>query len=150
VNTPSPAKADAVLEALRRVMMGNNRLHAALASELGINPTELSALTHVASEPGLTPKALSALLGITTGSTTSTTDHLARAGFVVREPHPGDRRSILLDLTPAGRHAMLWVLEQYERALASTYALHPDARPDVIAGFLTDLATQFDQTVTKP
>ena len=140
---------DSVLESLRRVMLGNNRLHTAMAAQLGINPTELSALTHVASEPGLTPKALSELLGITTGSTTSTADHLTKAGFVVRQPHPVDRRSILLDLTPAGLHAMMWVVEQYERALASAYAMHPDAAPASIAVFLSDLATEFDKAVAK-
>ena len=97
----------------------------------------------------MTPEALSELLGIITGSTTSTVDHLTKSGFVVRQPHPVDRRSILLDLTPGWRHVMMWVLDQYQRALDSAYAKHPQATPASLGLFLADLAAEFDKTVAK-
>lgn len=145
---PADSTMDAVLQALRLTLAGSNRLHAAMASELGLNSTELFALGYLADAPGTTPKQLSELLGITTGSTTGTTDHLQKAGFLAREPHPQDRRSILLNLTPAGRHAVKWVLEKYETALADTYDRHPHASPASIAEFLADLAAALDRAAT--
>ncbi len=120
--------------------MGSNRLHTSMASELGVNLTGLSALSHLAAAPGMTPKQLSDLLGITTGSTTGTIDNLERSGFLRREPHPDDRRSVVLHLTPAGRHAVEWVIERYRAALETVYASHPQLPAPELAAFLDDLA----------
>jgi DNA-binding MarR family transcriptional regulator len=42
------------------------------------------------------PKDLSRVLGITTASTTSLIDRLVGSGHVRREPHPTDRRSLVI------------------------------------------------------
>jgi DNA-binding MarR family transcriptional regulator len=42
------------------------------------------------------PKDLSRFLGITTASTTSLIDRLVASGHVHREPHPTDRRSLII------------------------------------------------------
>ncbi len=139
---------DAVLGSLRRALVGSNRLHASMAAELGVNLTGLSALSHLAAAPGTTPKALSELLGITTGSTTGAVDHLVEAGFLRREPHPDDRRSVVLHLTPAGRRAVEQVIGRYRSALTSVYAAHPDTDPGELAVFLDDLANALNRSVS--
>lgn len=48
-------------------------------------------------------KELAARMGITTGTLTVNVDRLEKLGFARRLPHDTDRRSILVDLTPAGR-----------------------------------------------
>ncbi|MBB2985597.1 MarR family winged helix-turn-helix transcriptional regulator [Terracoccus luteus] len=153
-NPSTPAEGelwarDEVLAALRHTLVGSNRMHGSLAAELGINPTGLSALNHLAEMPGLTPKQLSELLGITTGSTTGATDALWKAGFLTREPHPEDRRSVVLHLTPAGRHAIGWVLEQYETALSVAYERHPDSERPQLARFLEDLAVALGENAAS-
>ena len=47
------------------------------------------------------PKDLSRILGITTASTTSLIDRLVSSGHVRREPHPTDRRSLVIVPTAA-------------------------------------------------
>jgi DNA-binding MarR family transcriptional regulator len=47
------------------------------------------------------PKDLSRVLGITTASTTSLIDRLVASGHVRREPHPTDRRSLVIEPTAA-------------------------------------------------
>ena len=40
---------------------------------------------------------------LTTSGTTKRLDRLEAAGYVAREPDPGDRRGVLIALTPQGR-----------------------------------------------
>ena len=137
-----------MLGSLRRALVGSNRLHASMAAELGVNLTGLSALSHLAAAPGMTPKQLSDLLGITTGSTTGTIDNLEKSGFLRRGPHPDDRRSVVLALTPAGRHAVDWVIGRYRSALDTVYASHPHLPADQLAAFLDDLAQALNRSVS--
>lgn len=48
-------------------------------------------------------KELAAKMGITTGTLTVNVDRLEKLGLVERIPHETDRRSILVDLSSAGR-----------------------------------------------
>ena len=52
---------------------------------------------------GLTMRALSQRLMVTGGNVTGITDQLEAEGLVQRVPHPSDRRSFSVKLTPAGR-----------------------------------------------
>ena len=45
-------------------------------------------------------------LRITVGAASKLVDRLERDGLATRRPHPDDRRSSLVDLTPAGRDAL--------------------------------------------
>jgi DNA-binding MarR family transcriptional regulator len=53
----------------------------------------------------LSPGALAASMMLSTGGTTARLDRLEKAGLVARSPDPGDRRGILVRLTPQG-HAI--------------------------------------------
>jgi len=52
---------------------------------------------------GLAMGELSSRLMVTNGNVTALADALVREGLVQREPHPGDRRSLRLRLSPAGK-----------------------------------------------
>ena len=52
---------------------------------------------------GLKMSELSQRMMVTGGNVTGITDQLEAEGLVVREPHPSDRRSVTVRLTPAGR-----------------------------------------------
>jgi DNA-binding MarR family transcriptional regulator len=56
-------------------------------------------------------------LVITVGGASKIVDRLERAGSVVRRPNPDDRRSSLVDLTPAGRAELARVTPFYDEAL---------------------------------
>jgi MarR family transcriptional regulator, organic hydroperoxide resistance regulator len=45
-------------------------------------------------------------LSITIGGTSKLIDRIESAGYCVRRPNPGDRRSALIELTPAGRRLL--------------------------------------------
>ncbi|MFE3260899.1 MarR family winged helix-turn-helix transcriptional regulator [Nocardia sp. NPDC059091] len=72
----------------------------AAATVLGVNRTDLRCL-EVLVRGESTPGALAAELGLTSGSVTTMLDRLAKLGHVTREPEPGDRRKVLVRITPA-------------------------------------------------
>jgi DNA-binding MarR family transcriptional regulator len=58
------------------------------------------AVQHLARAGELTPGQLATQLQLTSGGTTSLIHRLQRAGHITRNPHPRDRRSTILRLTP--------------------------------------------------
>ncbi|MET4136717.1 DNA-binding MarR family transcriptional regulator [Pseudarthrobacter sp. PvP090] len=111
-----------VMQGLRLVDVGTYALRMRLASQLGISTIDINAMAFVGETDGVTPKALAAALNITTGSVTAMLDRLESKGFMVRKPHPTDRRSLLLQLSPAGTHAMQWSTEHFSEAAAAVLA----------------------------
>lgn len=73
-----------------------------------LNPAQWEALRFVAraNRFSRTPAALAEYLGSTRGTVSQTLIALEQKGQVTREPSPRDRRSILLELTPAGAQTL--------------------------------------------
>ncbi|HEY5628193.1 MAG TPA: MarR family transcriptional regulator, partial [Candidatus Limnocylindrales bacterium] len=94
-----------------RVSSINKRVHAALKETLvdyGITPEDWGVLTSLSlrKEGRLSsPGALARDLELSSGAVTSRLDRLETLGFVRRLPDPGDRRGVLVELTPEGRAA---------------------------------------------
>lgn len=63
----------------------------------------LLALRTTDAKAGLSPGALVGATQVASGTMTNRIDRLARRGLVTREPDPGDRRGVLVRLTPTGR-----------------------------------------------
>jgi DNA-binding MarR family transcriptional regulator len=70
--------------------------------DLSASAWEALAVIEGAGEP-LPPKVIGERLLQTSGSITSLLDTLERHGLVRREPHPGDRRKLLVDITDKAR-----------------------------------------------
>jgi DNA-binding MarR family transcriptional regulator len=94
-----------------RVSSINKRVHNALKETLadyGITPEDWGMLTSLSlrKEGKLSsPGALARDLELSSGAVTSRLDRLESLGFVRRLPDPGDRRGVLVELTPEGRAA---------------------------------------------
>ncbi|MFE7798431.1 MarR family winged helix-turn-helix transcriptional regulator [Nocardia sp. NPDC057440] len=63
----------------------------------------LATLRRSGGETGLTAGALNRAAMVTSGAITNRIDRLATKGLVERTPDPEDRRSVRVQLTPAGR-----------------------------------------------
>jgi DNA-binding MarR family transcriptional regulator len=92
---------------LRQVTVELNLLAAGFAAENGLHPTDLRAIIHLldAERAGTvaTPGRLGTGLGLNSASVTALLDRLERLGHVRRERDPGDRRRILLSVTPSAK-----------------------------------------------
>src|SRR6478609_10907997 len=95
----------AVLHGLRSYRAAEVATRRSTRASMGMGETDLLALRYLlraqATGERVGPKDLSRTLGITTASTTSLIDRLVSSGHVRREPHPTDRRSLVIVPTSA-------------------------------------------------
>lgn len=67
--------------------------------------SEVNALANLAGRDGQTVSELAVACGARPTTLTSVLDRLERRGHITRGRRPGDRRAVLVELTPAGRRA---------------------------------------------
>lgn len=130
----------AVLHALRDYRTAEVATRRSTRDSMGMGETDLLALRYLlraqASGERVGPKDLSRILGITTASTTSLIDRLVGSGHVRREPHPTDRRSLVIvptAVTDTEVRATLGAM--HRRMLAVAEQLSPE-ESRIIVGFL--------------
>ncbi|WP_375546850.1 MarR family winged helix-turn-helix transcriptional regulator [Streptomyces gossypii] len=99
-------------------------LNQKLADAQGLHPTDLQCLNLLEQEEG--PQStgrIAEMTGLTAGSATRLVDRLTKAGLVVRQPDPHDRRRAMVALSPAARTRLNEAWEApgtaYDEALAS-------------------------------
>ena len=143
------------LEALRALLarksLADSRQRSAAAAVLGLTETDVLAIQHLAWAGALTPSRLSELLQLTSGGTTALIQRLARQGFISREPHPEDRRSSLVRLSPDGERRAAELYAPLVSALdAAASALAAEERAVVsrcLAGVASIAETQATELV---
>ncbi|UKA71063.1 MarR family winged helix-turn-helix transcriptional regulator [Arthrobacter sp. FW306-06-A] len=90
----------AVLTSLRDYRAAETEIRRSTRDSMGMGETDILALRYLlrvqASGKQVVPKDLSQFLNITSASTTSLIDRLVASGHVRREPHPSDRRSVVV------------------------------------------------------
>jgi DNA-binding MarR family transcriptional regulator len=104
VESSSGPQGSAILALQRATHATLHALAAELAS-LGLTSAEINALANLADGRGRTVSALGAAAGTRPTTLTSVLDRLERRGHITRGNRPGDRRSVYVDLTAAGRRA---------------------------------------------
>jgi DNA-binding MarR family transcriptional regulator len=132
-------------EATRRLDIALAKLHVALARRLQVSQPELMAITHISSEGVLGPSELAHRIDVTTGAVTALVDRLAERGHLERQPHPADRRKLLLAVTPHAREEVLrhvMPLAEDVRALANTFT---EEERTAIGRFLEELTAIIDR-----
>jgi DNA-binding MarR family transcriptional regulator len=80
-----------------------NAMNDRLREAHGIVTSQFEFLRYVRDHPGARVADIAAMFAIGIGATSKGMDRLADRGLLARIPNPGDRRSSLLELTPAGR-----------------------------------------------
>lgn len=89
-----------VIEALAGWQVLVAQFNDLVARRLGVSTTETQCLYVLSRFGPLTPGEISRRINLSTGATTRMLDRLSRAGYIVRNPEPSDRRRILI--APAG------------------------------------------------
>jgi len=83
----------------------SRRAREEFARRAGIGVIDYQALVFLSAGTGRPSKAVGEAFHLSSGAVTALVDRLEEAGYARREPHPTDRRSSLLVLTPAGAAA---------------------------------------------
>jgi DNA-binding MarR family transcriptional regulator len=81
------------------LLIGLHNSHTLERYQLSPSARSVLAVVEGAGQP-LEPSVIAERLMVTTGSMTSLLDNLEKRGLVRRLPHPGDRRKLLIDITP--------------------------------------------------
>lgn len=79
-----------------------NALNDHLRERHGLVTSQFEFLRHLRDHPGARVADLAATFAVGVGATSKGIDRLVRYGWVERVPHPTDRRSSVLALTPTG------------------------------------------------
>lgn len=91
--------------ALQRATHATLQVLSAELVDLGLTASEINALANLADGRGRTVSELGAAVGSRPTTLTSVLDRLERRGHITRGSRPGDRRSVLIELTPSGQSA---------------------------------------------
>ena len=116
-----------VAEELRLSGVTNDIADQVVADYLGLNRTDTRCLDIIERLDGVSAGRLASEAGLSTGAVTTVLDRLERAGYARRVQDPGDRRRVLVELTPAAR-----------RQLEELYAPLVDATMRQLEGYTTD------------
>jgi MarR family transcriptional regulator, organic hydroperoxide resistance regulator len=93
------------LLALQRATHATLQLLATELVDLDLIASEINALANLADGRGRTVSQLGAAVGARPTTLTSVLDRLERRGHITRRARAGDRRSVLIELSPSGRAA---------------------------------------------
>jgi hypothetical protein len=138
----NPSRAE-LLAQLRRVGREHSDatvlFHSALATKLGLHPTDYKALGVLNRLGPMSAGDLGRHTGLAAASVTNLIDRLVAKGFLRREPDPTDRRRALLhadvdDLTDNEFFA------SWQRSAAQVWQRYSNTELAVILDFLTDTA----------
>jgi len=113
-----------------------------IAERAGVSGTELRALFRIARMVSMTPKDLATYLGMTTGAVTAISRRLVDMGLLHRIDHPGDRRSLYLELTPHGHDVMGEIHREFNDMLSASTAALDAAQLEAFTAALTSVAAE--------
>jgi DNA-binding MarR family transcriptional regulator len=134
-----------IRESLHRKALASARQRTVLGRVLGLADTDVLAVQYLARAGRMTPGELGRLLGLTSGGTTALVQRLERAGHLRRDPHPSDRRSVLIRLTPEiGRRASDALAPMVAAIDELAGELSQDHRA-AVASFLERVATETER-----
>jgi len=103
VNSETVPSNWSALLALQRATHATLQVLSAELVDLNLTASEINALANLADGRGRTVSELGAAVGGRPTTLTSVLDRLERRGHITRSTGQGDRRAVLIELTPSGR-----------------------------------------------
>jgi MarR family transcriptional regulator, organic hydroperoxide resistance regulator len=94
-----------------------NAIDGRLKKDFGLPLTHFEPMTVIDRRPGCRVYDIASELRITTGGTSKLVDRIEASGYCRRLPNPADRRSSLLELTPAGHKLLAEASEVFDEEL---------------------------------
>lgn len=88
--------------------------------------TQCAVLTTLSREGDQTLTALTRTLNLDKAWLSRTTDNMVEEGLLIKAPHPGDRRALLLQLTEAGQQSAQALNDQLNTQAARVLARLPE------------------------
>jgi DNA-binding MarR family transcriptional regulator len=120
--------AEAIRVLMRTFTIDDGRIPPA-EGKLKYNASDFQTIGYVAEKPGCMASDVARFLGVSPTTATSILDRLERQGLLIRTRPTGDRRTVALTLTPAGREVHQAIRRQdAANCMAMLNALPPSDR----------------------
>ena len=126
-------KLDGIPLSVQEFLRAFDTVRRRLALQAGVSATELRALSRIAESETMTPKALAEFLELSTPAVSALTNQLVERDLILRNAHPRDRRSLLLELSPTGHAVMETMYLDFQQSIAD--ALQRPFAPEQLALF---------------
>jgi len=123
---------------LELVVLLNADMTESLAKD-GLTTSRVTLLWTLERTGPVPQRVLAEALGVSARAVTGLVDGLSATGFVTREPHPGDRRAILVTFTEKGRQIVRSLAEQQREFARQLFAHMPAERLDALTAGLDDV-----------
>lgn len=105
MTSSSPSPKGSALLALQRAAHATLHILSTALADLDLTAAEINVLAILADDRSRTTSELGAAVGARPTTLTSVLDRLERRGHITRGTRPGDRRVVVIELTPSGRLA---------------------------------------------
>ncbi len=116
-----------------------NAVEARLRADFGVTLPVFEFLQVISRTPACRVHDIAAELSITVGGTSKVVDRVEASGYCVRSANPGDRRSSIITLTPAGKRLLPKL----------TAAVDDELRSRLSAGVPDRSLVQLTKTLTR-
>jgi len=110
--------------------------HQVISEKLGLNATDHKCLDYLNSSGPVTAGQLAELTGLTTGAVTSVIDRLEKAGYVVRDRDPNDRRRVVVRSTGGANGSISPLFDSVIQATARILSRYNEQETRVILDFI--------------
>lgn len=138
---------------LRRVVKLNEDIGYEVRRIMSLKDTDYAAMAILMREP-MGPTELARALHITSAAATAVVDRLVRAGHAVREPHPDDRRRMIIRAVDASRAKTMEhvhpMMNMVEKELEKLDPAGQDAVLQFLTGTAASLESYRDELQNRP
>lgn len=132
----------ALIDQLRAFTTETDRYVEVRGGQAGLHRTHLRALAHVMEaerkEEPMTPGRLATALNLSSPATSALLERLESAGHVVRQPTPGDRRSVTLEVTPSARSVGRGLFAPLGEAMTEAMSGYSRTELELVSRFMAD------------
>jgi DNA-binding MarR family transcriptional regulator len=144
---------DQLLESLklagRRLSAATIMFHQAVADHLGLNVTDHKCVDFLLMNGPLTAGELAHMTALTTGAITAALDRLERAGFVIREDDPDDRRRVIVRAIPERVGKMARLFDAFSGRLDKLAAGYSAQELTLLVDFMTCTCTSLHESTVE-
>lgn len=127
-----------LIEEVQRSQLATDRFDQAVADAAGLNRTDMRCLDVLGREGPVTAGRLAEATGLTSGAMTTALDRLERAGLARRLRDAGDRRRVLVEMTPEARRQAPRFYGEHIAHSERLYKRYTEAQLELLLEFVRD------------
>lgn len=134
---------------MQQIAIRQQRFEQHLAAELNVDRAGLEAMDHLMTTGPATPTELARLLGISTAAMTLVLNRLESAGHLRRDPHPSDRRKLIITASDETSHRAYGHVAPLIQGVESLIDSLKESERVVVEKFLDGLLTAYDEVTPE-